>query len=135
MYTLPLGKANVTRSGNDVTIITYGLGVSWAMDLAEKEQIDLEIIDLRSLAPIDYSTCGESLRKTGKVLILHEASMTGGVGAEIAAHLGAHYFEFLDAPILRSASIDSPVPFAKPLEELFLPINRFKDEVLQLISY
>jgi len=135
MYTLPIGKASVARSGTAATVITYGLGVIWAQELAMEEQIDLEIIDLRSLAPIDYVTCGESLKKTGKVVILHEASMTGGVGAEIAAHLGEHYFEYLDAPILRSASIDTPVPFAKPLEELFLPVNRFKEQVLELISY
>jgi 2-oxoisovalerate dehydrogenase E1 component len=116
-------------------VVTYGLGVIWAQNLAEEIEADIDIIDLRTLAPIDYETIVESLAKTGRVLILHEATLTGGIGAELAAYIGQHYFEMLDAPIIRSASLDTPVPFAKDLEALYLPPDRFKQHLLELLSF
>lgn len=134
-YLIPIGKANLVRTGSRATVITYGLGVLWAQSLAEEITADIDIIDLRTLAPIDYDTISESVTKTGRVLILHEATLTGGIGAELAAYIGQHYFDLLDAPIIRSASLDTPVPFAKDLETLFLPIERFKQHLLELLSF
>lgn len=134
-YSVPIGKARIVRTGTQATVITYGLGVSWAMETAGQSGTDLEIIDLRTLSPIDYTAVEQSVRKTGRVIILHEATLTGGIGGEIAAHIGQYLFEHLDAPVMRCASLDTPVPFAKPLEELFLAANRFKQQLSELLSY
>lgn len=123
-YVVPIGKADVKRDGNDISVITYATGVHWALEAAETmaaEGVDVEIVDLRSLAPLDTESILTSVRKTGKVLILHEATLTGGIGGEIAALISEHAFESLDAPIQRVASIDTPVPYAPTLEEYFLP--------------
>ena len=123
-YVIPIGKADVKREGNDISVITYATGVHWALEAAETmaaEGVDVEIVDLRSLAPLDTEAILNSVRKTGKVLILHEATLTGGIGGEIAALISEHAFESLDAPIQRVASIDTPVPYAPTLEEYFLP--------------
>ena len=134
-YTIPIGRAKVVQTGSQATVITYGLGVSWALEISSDLELDIEIIDLMTLAPLDFDTMSESVNKTGRVLILHEASLTGGIGAEIAAYLGQHHFEQLDAPIVRSGSLNTPVPFAKDLEALYLPINRFRQQLLELLSY
>lgn len=135
LYTVPIGKARLVRSGTTLTVVTYGLGVTWAMQAGEELALDLEILDLRSLSPLDYEAIEQSLRKTGKLIILHEATLTGGVGGEIAAYVAEHCFEYLDAPIVRSASLDTPIPFAKSLEQLFLPADRFKQQLKDLVSY
>ncbi len=114
----------MVRSGKDLSIITYGAMVhaaGEAADLLQKEGISIEILDLRTLAPLDEEAILESVRKTSKVIVLHEASLTGGLGGEIAARITEHAFEHLDAPVLRMASADTPVPFSPPLEEAFLP--------------
>ncbi len=121
---VPIGEAEVKRAGTDISVITYGAGVHWALEAAETisgEGTEVEVLDLRSLLPLDRASIIASVRKTGKALIVHEDTLTGGIGGEIAALIAEFAFQFLDAPIRRVASIDSPVPFAPPLEEYFLP--------------
>ncbi|MGB3799982.1 MAG: transketolase C-terminal domain-containing protein, partial [Lewinella sp.] len=130
-----IGKAKVVREGNLTTVITYGAGVHWALEIAAATDLDLEIIDLRSLAPIDYLTIRTSVAKTSRALILHEASLTGGLGGELAAWIGEHCFELLDAPVRRLASLDTPVPFAEALEEQYLPKGRLEEAVRDLLAY
>jgi pyruvate/2-oxoglutarate/acetoin dehydrogenase E1 component len=123
-YIVPIGKAAVRRTGNDLTIITYGAMVYTALEAAEKleqEGIDAEVIDLRTLLPIDRETILESVKKTSKVIILHEATRTGGMAGELTAIINEGAFEYLDGPVMRVTSIDTPVPYAPPLEEFFLP--------------
>jgi 2-oxoisovalerate dehydrogenase E1 component beta subunit len=123
-YTVPIGKARVFREGKDMTIVTYGAMVYVADEAAEKlsaEGVSVEVIDLRTLLPIDEATILESVRKTSKVILLHEACLTGGIGGELAARITEKAFEYLDGPVLRVAAPDTPVPFSPPLEEAFLP--------------
>jgi len=123
-YIVPIGKAEIKRRGEDISVITYSTGVHWALEAAEtlsKEDIEVEVVDLRSLLPFDKETILNSVKKTGKVLIVHEDTLTGGIGGEIAAVISEHAFEYLDAPIKRVASLDTPVPYAPTLEEYFLP--------------
>ncbi len=135
-YTVEVGKAAIPLTGDDISVVTYGMGVHWAKALAEElKEISMEIIDLRTLSPWDQETVGESVKKTNKVLILHEDTLIGGIGAEIAAWISEHLFEHLDAPVARIASLDTPVPFTKTLEENFLPVKRLKDKILELHDY
>lgn len=135
-YTIEVGKAAITQEGEDISIITYGMGVHWAKALSEElKDISIEVIDLRTLSPWDSETVAESVKKTNKALVLHEDTMIGGIGAEISAWISEHLFEHLDAPVARIASLDTPVPFTKTLEENFLPIKRLKEKVIDLNSY
>ncbi|MFN8436292.1 MAG: dehydrogenase E1 component subunit alpha/beta [Cytophagales bacterium] len=134
-YTLPLGKAKILTEGQLCTIITYGMGVHWAKQLKEVEQLNLEIVDLISLAPIDYETIEKSVEKTGKVLLLTEDTLTGSIISDLAAWIGERMFNKLDAPVLRLGSLDTPVPFNKALEENFLPKAQLKSKVYELINY
>ncbi|MEP6795205.1 MAG: dehydrogenase E1 component subunit alpha/beta [Saprospiraceae bacterium] len=134
-YTTPIGKARLVRTGEEATIITYGYGVLWAEQLAEKENWDLDIIDLRTLLPIDWDAVLDSVQKTHRVLVLHEDTLTGGIGADIAAYIAEHMFQYLDAPVMRVGSLDTPVPFAGVLEQQFLPPQRLYDQMLKLLSY
>jgi 2-oxoisovalerate dehydrogenase E1 component beta subunit len=123
-YIVPIGKAAVRREGTDLSIITFGAMVYTALEAAKtlaEQGIQAEVIDLRSLAPLDRDAILESVAKTSRVLLLHEATLTGGIGGELAAIIGEHAFEYLDAPIMRVASLDSPVPYAPTLEAAFLP--------------
>ena len=123
-YIVPLGKAAVRREGTDLSIITFGAMVYTALEAAKalaEQGVEAEVIDLRSLAPLDRDAILESVAKTSRVLLLHEATLTGGIGGELAAIIGEHAFEYLDAPIMRVASLDSPVPYAPNLETAFLP--------------
>jgi pyruvate/2-oxoglutarate/acetoin dehydrogenase E1 component len=123
-YIVEIGKARIAREGRDLTVITFGAQVLNALDAAaelEKEGLDVEVIDLRTLAPLDKAAILASVKKTNKVLILHEAARTGGIGGEIAATVAEEAFEWLDAPVVRVASIDTPVPYSPPLEEYHLP--------------
>lgn len=123
-FIVPIGKADVKRAGADISVITYGAMVQVVLDAAEalaQEGIDLEVIDLRTLAPLDKETVFQSVQKTSKVIIVHEDHKTGGIGAEISALLNEECFEHLDGPILRITTPDTPVPFSAPLEEYFLP--------------
>ncbi len=123
-YIVEIGKADVKRNGNDISIITYGSAVHWSLEAADilsKENVDVEVLDLRSLMPLDTEAIFSSVKKTGKVLIVHEDSLTGGIGGEIAALISDNCFQYLDAPIKRVAALDAPVPYAPTLEEYFLP--------------
>lgn len=123
-YIVPIGKAEVKRTGSTISVITYGAMVHLALEAAtvlERENIQLEVVDLRTLIPLDKETIYESVRKTGKAVMLHEDNKTGGIGAEIAALLAEECFDYLDGPVLRVAAPDTPVPFSTPMEEFFLP--------------
>lgn len=135
-YTIEIGKARTTRQGSDLTIITYGLGVHWANDYADNHpDQSIEVLDLRTLLPLDTEAIYEAVRKTGKVIVLHEDCMTGGIGGEISALISEHCFEWLDAPVKRVASLDTPVPFAADLEQQFLPKARLDEAVEALMNY
>src|SRR5207253_1014549 len=123
-YIVEIGKARTAREGRDVSIITFGAQVLTALDAAEeleREGLDIEVIDLRTLAPLDKGSILDSVKKTSRALILHEASLTGGIGGEIAAIISQEAFEWLDAPVVRVASIDTPVPYSPPLVDYYLP--------------
>src|SRR5205807_2684223 len=123
-FIVPIGKADVKRAGVDVSVITYGAMVHLALEAAEllaRDGIALEVVDLRTLIPLDKEAIYQSVRKTGKVITLHEDNKTGGIGAEVAALLAEECFDSLDGPIMRIAAPDTPVPFSTPLEEFFLP--------------
>lgn len=135
-YNIPLGKAKLLREGSDISIITYGAGVHWALDLLnEAPDISADLIDLRTLAPLDKETVFGSVRKTGKAIILQEDSSFGGIASDIAALITEHCFEQLDGPVKRVSSLETPVPFARKLEEQYLPQNRFKTALRDLLDY
>lgn len=135
-YTIPFGKARMVKEGEDLTIVTYGLGVHWALEaLKENPQIEADLVDLRTLAPLDMETIIESVKKTGRVIVMHEDTLTGGIAAEIAALISEQCFEFLDAPVMREGSLDTPVPMNASLENNFLAKERFKDKLLKLWKY
>ena len=126
-YTVPIGKAAVVREGGDISLITYGAMVHVGLEAAselEREGIDMEVVDLRSLLPLDVDAILASARKTSKVILLHEDTRTGGLGGEIAGLISENVFEYLDGPIVRITAPDTPVPFSPPLEEAFLPNTR-----------
>jgi len=135
-FTIPIGKANKIREGSDLTIVTYGLGVHWAMEaLDENKNIQADLIDLRSLLPWDKETVLESVKRTGKVIVFHEDTLTGGIGGEIAAEISSACFQWLDAPVMRCGSLDTAVPMSNHLEWNFLPRDRFKQMLKQLAEY
>lgn len=135
-YTIPFGQAKLLREGNDVTIVSYGLGVHWALEaLNENENIKADLIDLRTLAPLDTETIFASVKKTGRVIVLHEDTLTGGIGGEIASLITENCFEYLDAPVMREGSLDTPVPMNADLEINFLPKERFKHKLKTLVNY
>jgi 2-oxoisovalerate dehydrogenase E1 component len=135
-YTLEIGKAKVVQEGNDLSIITYGFGVIWAKELAEKyPNLSIEVLDLRSLVPLDFDAVKATVKKTGKVIVLNEDCLTGSIASDIAAWIGENCFEMLDAPVKRVGSLDTPVPFAKVLENQFLPQLRLEEAVKELAAY
>ena len=135
-YTVEIGKARKVQEGTDISIITYGMGVHWAIDYAKQHtDISFDILDLRSLLPLDYEAIREAVKRTGKVLLLHEDTLTGGLGGELAAWISENCFEHLDAPIVRCASLDTPVPFAIELEQNFMANSRLHECVQKLLSY
>jgi 2-oxoisovalerate dehydrogenase E1 component len=134
-YTTPIGQAALALEGNDLSIITYGLGVHWALAACQELSVKADILDLRTLLPWDTEAVGRSVRKTGRVLILHEDTLTGGLGGEIAAWIAEHCFASLDAPIRRVAALDTAVPFAPPLEADFLPQQRLREQLKALRDY
>ncbi|MFN4256865.1 MAG: thiamine pyrophosphate-dependent enzyme [Saprospiraceae bacterium] len=134
-YTIEIGKARQVREGRDVSILTYGMGVRWAEQVADEMGLDADIVDLRSLVPLDYEAIAASVKRTNRVLILHEDTLFGGIGGEIAAWISENLFEHLDAPVLRAASLDTPVPFAIPLEQNFFPVERMKGQLAKLMKY
>jgi 2-oxoisovalerate dehydrogenase E1 component len=135
-FTIEIGKANLLKQGNQVSIITYGMGVHWALQvLKNNPAISADVIDLRTLIPLDKELILSSVKKTGKAIVLHEDCMIGGFGADIAAMVSDECFEYLDAPVKRSASMDTPVPFAYELEDEFLAKARFEVQLKDLLSY
>lgn len=135
-YTTEIGKARLIQEGNQLSIITYGLGVHWAIDYAKKNtNLSIEIIDLRSLQPWDKEAVENTVKKTGRALILHEDTLTNGFGAEIAAHIAEHCFQYLDAPVVRCASLDTAIPMSKALEDNFLANSRLDDSIKKLINF
>jgi 2-oxoisovalerate dehydrogenase E1 component len=135
-YNTPIGKAALAKEGQDLTIITYGLGVHWALDAAaQRPNFSFEILDLRTLLPLDLDAIVAAASKTGRVLVLHEDTLTAGIGGEIVALVNEHCFEQLDAPVLRVASLDTPVPFAADLEQQFLASKRLLSTIDKLMAY
>ena len=134
-YTIEIGKANTVQAGTQASIITYGLGVKWATEVSEKLGLSVDILDLRSLAPLDYAAIDETVKKTNRVILLHEDTLVGGVGAELSAYIAQHLFKHLDAPVMRVASMDTPIPFAKTLEKQFLPVDRLETALKELVNY
>jgi 2-oxoisovalerate dehydrogenase E1 component beta subunit len=138
-YVVPIGKAEIRRQGRDISLITYGSMVMRSLEAAEnlaKEGVEVEVVDLQSLLPFDKELILQSVKKTNKVLIVHEATLTGGIGAEIAAVISQEAFEYLDAPVRRLASIDTPVPYSAPLEEFFMPnVEKITRALRELAEY
>jgi 2-oxoisovalerate dehydrogenase E1 component beta subunit len=139
-YIVEIGKARTAREGNDLSIITFGAQVLNALDAAEtlekEDGLSVEVLDLRTLAPLDKEAILATVKKTNRVMILHEASLTGGIGGEISAIIAEEAFEWLDAPVIRVASIDSPVPFAPQMEDYYLPqISEIVEAARKLASY
>lgn len=135
-YEVEIGKALVVQEGDDLTIITYGAGVHWAIDYAAKNsEPSLYILDLRTLSPLDHEAIRKAVRATGKVLLLHEDTLTGGVGAEVAAWIAANCFEMLDAPVMRCGSLDTPIPFNIELERNFMAYSRLHQYIGRLRRY
>ncbi|HPW61183.1 MAG TPA: dehydrogenase E1 component subunit alpha/beta [Cyclobacteriaceae bacterium] len=135
-YTVEIGKAKLVSEGNDLSIITYGMGVHWAKEImGSMPDISADILDLRTLLPWDKEAVMDTVKKTNRVLILHEDTLTGGIGGEIAAWISENAFQFLDAPVLREASLDTAIPFAATLEQNFLPKGRLKSRIEQLLKF
>jgi 2-oxoisovalerate dehydrogenase E1 component len=135
-FEVEIGKAKQVRIGDDVSIISYGMGVIWAIEYADAHpDLSIDILDLRTLLPLDYKAIRISVNNTGKVLVLHEDTLTGGIGGEIAAWIAQNCFEFLDAPVMRCASLDTPVPFNSELEKNFLAKARLDEMIQKLINY
>ncbi len=134
-YTVPIGEAALVHEGNDLSIITYGMGVHWALAAVKAMGLNADVLDLRTLLPWDKERVLESVRKTGKALVLHEDTLTGGIGGEVSATLMEECFTDLDAPVMRVASIDTPIPFSKALEEQFLPEGRLRGALERLAAW
>lgn len=135
-YTIPFGKASLIREGEDISIVTYGAGVHWALQtLNERSDVSADLLDLRSLQPLDTEAIFRSVQKTGKLLILQEDTLFGGIASDIAALVSEKCFEFLDAPVIRVGSLESPVPFAAALESNYLPTKRFAKALADLLAY
>ena len=134
-YETEIGKARIAQSGEEVSIITYGMGVHWALQICKELNVNADIIDLQTLLPWDKDAVSISVEKTGKALVLTEDCLTGSITAEIAAWISEHLFEKLDAPVVRVGSLDTPIPFSKNLEDDFLPIQRFKEKLQVLVNY
>ena len=134
-YTIDIGKAKTLLEGEEITFISYGLGVHWCMEVIDELNIDATLIDLRTLVPWDKELVEEGVKSTGKVIVVHEDTEQGGIGGEISAWIGEHCFQYLDAPVMRVCSLDTPIPFNENLEQNFMAKSRLKDKVIQLINW
>ena len=135
-YTIEIGRANLVREGNDLSIITYGMGVHWAKEILDTmPEVKADVLDLRTLLPWDQDAVAQTVAKTKRVLILHEDTLTGGIGGELAAWISEHCFKHLDAPVMRVASLDTAIPFAPTLEQNFLPKGRLKGKIEELLAF
>lgn len=135
-YTIEFGKAALLREGVDITVISFGAAVHWAIEVLDRNQdVKADLLDLRTLQPLDREAILKSVRKTGKAIILQEDSVFGGIGSDIASFISEECFEFLDGPVMRVGSLETPVPFAAALEEAYLPKKRFEEQLLKLLKY
>jgi len=134
-YTLPIGTANTEGHGSEIAFISYGWAVHWCREVIEELDLNARLVDLRSLVPWDIDAVQDAVQATGKVIIVHEDTLRGGIGGEIAAWIGEHCFRYLDAPVVRVGSLDTPVPFNADLEANFLGKSRLKEKVIELIDY
>ena len=135
-YTLPLGKAALLKEGNQVTVISFGAGVHWALEtLSKHPEINADVIDLRTLQPLDIETIYNSVKKTGKCILLQEDTLFGGISSDISAMIMENCFEFLDAPVRRVGSLETAIPFVKSLEDQYLPKVRFEEQLVELLKY
>ena len=135
-YTLPLGKAALLKEGHQITIISFGAAVHWALEtLTKHPEISADVLDLRTLQPLDTEAIYASVKKTGRAILLQEDSLFGGIASDISALIMENCFQYLDAPVKRVASLDSPIPFTKALEDQYLPKGRFEKELLELLEY
>jgi len=135
-YTLPFGKANVLKTGIQLSVISYGMAVHWCLEVLESHpEIDADLIDLRTLVPLDTETIFASVKKTGKVLIVHEDTLTGGFASDISALISENCFEYLDASVRRLGSLDTPIPFAKKLEDQFMAKAKLEKVLIELMNY
>ncbi len=135
-YTVEIGRAKLEAEGNDLSIITYGMGVHWAKEIMNQlPELQADILDLRTLLPWDQQAVAETVKKTNRVLVLHEDTLTGGIGGEIAAWIGEHLFQYLDAPVMRVASLDTAIPFAPTLEQNFLAKGKLKGKIEELMKW
>lgn len=135
-YTIPFGKAALLKEGKQVSIIAYGAAVHWALEtLTELQEVEADLIDLRSLQPLDVDCIYKSVKKTGRAIILTEDSVFGSISSDISALINENCFEFLDAPVKRVGSIESPIPFASDLESIYLPKKKFKAELQNILAY
>jgi 2-oxoisovalerate dehydrogenase E1 component len=134
-YTIPFGKASLLHEGNDLSIITYGAGVHWALNEVKLHNISADVIDLRTLQPLDTEAIYKSVKKTGKALILQEDTLFGGIASDLSALITENCFNYLDAPVKRLGSIETPIPFSKNLEDMFLTKNRLYESIVALLNY
>jgi 2-oxoisovalerate dehydrogenase E1 component len=135
-YTIPFGKAAFLQEGNEISIVTYGAAVHWAIEaLLEFPDLSVDLIDLRTLQPMDIETVFNSVKKTGRVLIINEDSIFGSIASDIAAQIAEECFEYLDAPIMRLGSMETPIPFTQNLENQYLPKNRINEKLKELMAY
>jgi 2-oxoisovalerate dehydrogenase E1 component len=136
MYQIEIGKAHIVQAGTDATIITYGMGVLWAKAYQQVHaDQSIYILDLRTLSPLDYTAIELAVKATGKLMLLHEDNLTGGIGGEISAWVAEHCFTHLDAPIMRCASLDTPIPFNKTLEKQYMANDRLEEMMERLLGY
>ncbi len=135
-FSTEIGKANLVREGDALSVVSYGMGVHWAIEaLNGMPEVSADLLDLRTLSPLDYDAISKTVKKTGRVIVVHEDTLLGGIGGEIAAWIAEHCFELLDAPVQRCASLDTPVPFSSSLEKNFLGKSRLRDKILKLLKY
>jgi 2-oxoisovalerate dehydrogenase E1 component len=135
-FEIEIGKARHVQEGEDLSIITYGAGVHWALEYVKNHpELSIDITDLRTLLPLDYDAIKSAVSRTGKVLLLHEDSLTGGIGGEIAAWIAEHCYTLLDAPIMRCASLDTPIPFSIELEKNFMAYTRLHETIGRLMQF
>jgi 2-oxoisovalerate dehydrogenase E1 component len=135
-YTIPFGQAATIRTGNKLTVISFGAGVHWALEIIDELQLaDIEVIDLRTLQPLDTQTIFESVKRTSRCIILQEDSIFGGFASDLSAMIMENCFQYLDAPVVRVGSLETPIPFTKVLEDQYLPKARFKKQILELLAY
>lgn len=134
-YTIQFGQARLARTGEQLSIITYGMGVHWAMEAIDEMGIDAEVLDMRTIVPLDYKAIEDTVKKTGRILVLQEANLFSSVAGEISAYINENFFEYLDAPVLRCGGLATPIPFAKDLESLYQPQDRLREKLTMLLEY